>query len=258
MTSSLLIAHPDIPFNATSVSATFGADTGFSINNIITGPRGEIFKAATDFNTNNFTFDLGSGNTASADYFIVARTDLLYRHGQGGTFIYLQGSTDNFSASTVTVSSRQLTATNGLGPRGEDRIETFATSTAYRYWRLKTEDGGLLVRGPFSKFYAGTLFDMGREPSFPRVLDRNVRSARNRDAAYMFEMRWEGVTDAKRNSFISKIGRYIDINPVFLYTSTYTDLLFDHTMMHCKIVRCRIDPVSQNNSTIICQFEELI
>ena len=258
MATSLLISYPDIPLRAT-MTVSGAASSGYTAFDTITGPRELIYKTDSSAASFNFDYDLGVGVTASANHLIVARANLISGHESSGTpTVTLKADTSAAYANTIQAATNVSTA-NFYGPQSNDMIMTFSASTAYRYWRFLVTAGTSIDFCPVSKIYFGTGFDMGRDPEYARTLQRDVMRNGNREGRYIVIAKWEGITDAKAQSFISTIAQYRDIHPVFLYTTSYHDILNELKVIHCYLKIYRITQRKRpNNNTIMCTFEECI
>jgi hypothetical protein len=99
------------------------ADANYPISNILDRLDGTMYKG-TSTATHYITYDAGSGNTYTADYFTIGGDNL------AGATVVLQYSTDNFSAD-INDAFTAFTRT------GSDPVVKEFTSQAKRYWRIK-------------------------------------------------------------------------------------------------------------------------
>jgi len=202
-------------------------------------------------------YDLGSGNTSSSDYFIVSRADLILAQGASFTVKHATSTDD------ITYTDREsvvgLSSSNLFGTESEDLLITTGGGVSTRYHQflcLRTSVSSFTI--DFNKIYFGPAFDFGVDPVYPRRLERVTVNDKDRRSKYVFSLTWRGVTETIRNSFIEKILRYKDINPVFLYTTTYHDVLNEHRLLHCIIKGAIITPIVSGRTDITLDFEELI
>lgn len=150
-----------------------------------------------------------------------------------------------------------LDAETLIGPQSEDFLETFTASTAYRYWNFWA---GADVSNdyPVNKVMFGTGFDLGRDPVYPRQIQRRLLAKSNRTQTYGFSFSWEGITDATLASFMSSIFRFKDAMPIVLYTTSYHDVLNEAMAVHCKIASGSFTKVAPDSNKITLEFEEEI
>jgi hypothetical protein len=112
------------------------------------------------------------------------------------------------------------------GPDGDDIVLTFTEASA-RYWRLSLIYDVTTVHR-VRKAYLCKRFDFGRAPAFPFsqgaapmsagfISDSgNVFKTYRGRPARSFSMSWRGLSDATIKDFKTKIGRYVDLFPVFV------------------------------------------
>lgn len=156
---------------------------------------------------------------------------------------------------TAQVSDTAFDTATLRGPRAEDYISAFSASTAYRYWWLQY-GASAASKYPRSKDYFGSWFDFGREPIYPAEQSR-VGNANQREAAYMFDLTWVGISNTLVASFIDSIAKYKDINPVVLYDSADA-VLNGHRTMHAWVREIEITADVYNQNTVRVRFEEAL
>lgn len=144
-----------------------------------------------------------------------------------------------------------------VGPRQEDWIYKGTESSSYLYFYVTMGNNDTSIY-THSKEIFGQFFDFGRDPLFARRIDSEAQSAAEKRPAYRIEMMWEGITNTKRNEFLSKIGRYHRDTGVVLYCDTNLWPLLNNKMMYCRVDS--IDFTPQNSTANSCRivFEELI
>lgn len=263
MTCNLLFCYPDILLDGTFTQFSTTPETGYSDENIVTGPRSAQYRSDADANTITITIDLGSGNSSSVEYLLMARADIAKAQGMTGFRCGGNGVGSGFTYTLGTSSSAQSASYDGT--RSEDLIITESynddigthTDTAHRYWEIKISSPGNYPL-QFSKIYMGDFFDLGSDPEYPmQLLDDQIDISARR-SAMRFELTWTGITNAKRTDFIEKIGSKIAENPVFLYTQNYHDYLNDARLIHCMIETFRFQTITVDNNNLSVTFEELI
>lgn len=249
--TNLLIAYPDIPDGGIQASATTDNE-----KDTVFGGKARVAKLNTSATgTVDYLYDLGSGVTATAQYLAIGRANLLQKSGV--TTITLSGSSDGISYSTVYTNASFASATL-TGTNSEDFFITFATSTAYRYWRFRADSGATDSYKPLSKIYFGTLFDLGRDPIYPVI--RTLNSVEDKTARQLitFEFNYDGITDAKKESFETYIGRFSGEHTYFIYDSSNTYVLGGYNPVYCRILSYSFNTTATiNNNTLSIIFEEV-
>lgn len=274
VTPAVRFGYPQIPYNALTSSAD-AEDASYPHENIITGSRANWYQRGSTGTSANITFDLGSGNTDTAEYLYIARADLLTALGSD-IDIELRASTDNFSASDVAIdtSATNITDSDLTGPNTEDLLVTFTESSAYRYWRVKLASSSSYDY-IFSKAFFGTWFDFGsRDPLYPFSVRESasgkafladsgaVYRSRGGKSQMRIELTWR-VTDAVAESFRATIGKFWDVHTFVLYAedaNTRTHL-GGAEVLHVRMLRSPTyegrGPIADQNY-ITCEFVEEI
>ena len=246
----LQIAFLEVPFDALSSSAT-SEDSDYPHENLFFGGSSLLYKTSSTATSNNIDLDLGSGFTSSIDYLILRGCNLLVGSaGESNAGVSIIGSTDNFSSSNNTIFSNTTIETSDLtGPRTEDLILSGSTSTAYRYWRVQTTSTGSVYH-TYRKIYCGNLFDFGGispvYPYSPNYSDTLKGFTSDSGALFkttsgyrrrVYTFTWNGVTDAYRDEFDSKVNKYANDFPVYLYqpSSATHSPLNGHDLVCCWI-----------------------
>lgn len=241
------IGFPHIPFDASSVTPSMAAATGFEAANLITGSRGDSFHlAAASASDLTLSFPVTLGHTA--DYLYLAHADWLKGYNV---------STVALEAGGVTVySNADFANVTLVGPRHEDFIAAFAASAAATDWVLRLQASAATLY-PFSKAYFGRFFDFGREPIKPIELSRKRNGDVSRDARYTFSLTWQDISDAKVCELFSSVLRWADVSPVVLYDADNA-VLPGCTVIHAKIVSHERTTVALNSNDVTIDFRELI
>lgn len=271
MSTNFLIGFPDIPANALNYTPT-ATTYPYDYTNTIRGPRYTFarFSAGTAF---EIVYDLGAGFASldsQAQFLILTRADLL--QSQGATTVKLQSDTTSaFGAATNHVNDASFATQTLYGPYSEDTFYTFTLSSQRQWWRVQFVTGGSVALR-VGKIYFGQWFDMGKDPHSPVEIEkfypydaRHSWTSGTQDqervyrSLYRFKITWEGVTDAKVQSFNVKVNRYKHINSLYLYTDTVHTLLNSYRLVNVKIsdvtVVSRADKPDFN--TVTATFEEL-
>ena len=263
---SIYLAFPDIPASAIKITpAEKYAD--FSPHfNLYRGHRyhhGELEVASNT--TRLIDFVLGSTGAKTASYLILARADLLILQGVTDVTLQLSGDAVTwYTAGTSAIASNLL-----IGPRNQDLLLNFTTTSSARYWRVYF-NGSTVSKLKFSKLYFGNMFDIGTYPSdfrfdTIRPMRQNfdadsgaVHMSQTGMARYQFIISWEGITEAKCVEFMNLLRPHH--NGFFLYAPEQTQILDNNSLVH---VKCASFTKEDNEghpdwNTITCVFEELL
>jgi len=153
------------------------------------------------------------------------------------------------------------------GTRAKDFITTFSPSTAYRHWWI--EFLGVTAFKP-SKIYLGTDFDPVNSPDYSWRLivpseakftsgSGEIRANRTSTPRYIFELFWEGLTDAEVNTFAEKIWAKKHKSGFFLYTSAQPQILDNKTLVHVRLVSAEWERIGKANYNVLrAVFEEMV
>lgn len=251
--SNLVIALPPDTYSASLFTAT-AADASYPLTNLALGPRHLHYKASTAITVSQFDYDFGANITP--DFVIIARADLLKKSDSSNPAVALIGSASSSFSAPDTYNSTITTATL-YGGNNEDWVYLPTVTTPRRYWRVQITTTASFAHR-FSKLYLGTGFDPGRDPSFPRRYTRGMTNVRDRAAQNMFFFDWRGITDATRYSFNTLLGKYRDVNPVFLFTRTFHDALSDLRVLHCELVTVESITKVRGTNHLRITFDEVI
>jgi hypothetical protein len=263
--STLKIVYPHIPAEAYTATPNHAYSADHRLINASRGKRSTIAHlAATTAATHQIAYDLGAGNTASADHLMIARADLL--KWDGCTDVWLKGSNTNYAGATTVFHSSTVAADLAYN---NDLIYTFAASTAYRYWWLEFAGGDVYPR---SKNHFGTFWDAGVDPSgFDYAIagatdsavvlsTGRVRLSRAIAPRYAFGIQWDGVSDAAATAFFETVLNDETKHDCWLYAPTVTQILADNVLVpvrvladQCKIIRNK----AEGWNTINAYFEQV-
>lgn len=251
--SNLAIALPPDTYSASLFAATT-ADASYPLTNLALGPRHLHYKASTTITVSQFDYDFGSAITP--DFLILARADLLFKSDSANPAVALIGSASSSFSSPDTYSST-ITSATLYGSTNEDWIYLPTVTTPRRYWRVQITTTASFAHR-FSKLYLGASLDLGRDPSFPRRVTRGMTNVRDRAAQHMFFFDWRGITDANRYNFNTVLGKYRDVNPVFLFTRTFHDTLNELRVLHSELVTVESITKIRGTNHIRITFDEVI
>lgn len=278
MASSFLICYPDVPKSALVVTPGATFDDDYPFVNTYYGERSGYAQLASTATSVTLTYDLGTGNSRTADHFVLGGAAVLKANGV--TQATLQGSSNGSTwvDQLGTASGFQTRTFDGTDdddvvfvPGYNDQYA--ATLSAYRYWKL-TLAGGSAHKFPVSKVAFGASFDMGKEPDF---FDLEVLQERDADTwqytrgqvimskafypLHKFTVEWDLVTDAKATAVMTTLLANPYRHTVFLYTNTYLDPLYDNKLIHARIAadECSVEKSNEKAdvNTVKLVFQEL-
>lgn len=273
MATNLVIGWPEIPMAANAVDHSHTWGDSIRLNDYNNARCGHRYQLATLNAAVNATvtvgYDLGSGNTKTADFIIIARADLLL--ADDVTSVVLKGSNDSPTwATTTTVRTVTLGSETLIGPADNDAVNDFTTSSAFRYWKVEYNVSASSAL-THSKVYFGNWFDFGDtvqdisavkiEPGSDdfRSSSGAIHSARGRSPFYRVTCQWRGVSDDKVRYFFANIAHnQHSRRGVFLYTRNNHEVLDGHKLIHCKLVSASCpDQLDTDFNIIDAVFEEL-
>lgn len=225
---ALKISFNDIPARCLASSAS-SENAFYPHQNVLGGSKTIHWESAVAVTESTITMDLGSGNTASIDHAIISGLNAILALTPGTLNVYIEGSTNNFSSSSIVFSKLNVLAGDLIGTYKEELLLEGASSTAYRYWRLRTTTSNSVIH-KLRKLALGLYYSFGnRSPRFPyeisqsaNPLDKGFMS----DAGTMFvsssgragrsyNLQWNGISDDERENFMAKIGQYLSDWPLW-------------------------------------------
>lgn len=231
----------DLAARAESIAVTVGSENALHpAENLFNGGSGLYFASNAAVTATRIVLDLGSGNTGQIDHAIIRGVNLFLQNTTGTRRIKILASTDNFSASNVTIlDSGDFTDGSAfVGTQGDDLVLTGSLSSSYRYWALDLASGSGFHY--LRKCYIGQFFNFeGRSPSYPysknydipniaiRADGGPVFSSSRGYPATALNLGYVHISDALRAEFEEKIGKYKNDYFVFLYAPDS----FDHKVL---------------------------
>lgn len=262
--SNLKIGYLDIPFRAISVTSNITHPDLFPYDNWIGGPKYTRSKAASNNTDTQLTCDMGLNNTATANFLYIANAKKLK---SDSVTVALRRSSDGSSYSneqSISMSGQTL-----YGPRSDDFITTFSTSSAYRYWQIRLT-AGASTDFQCSKFFFGTYLDFSLDCDYEYTREvRNIDTERADSGAeyiantdhptYEFKLRWKGLTDAEITSFVTYIARYRNKSPIPLFTTSVHSILDNQRIIYAKLTSYehqKVDKIPDYNR-LTATFEEV-
>lgn len=260
MSSNLLIGNAQ-PLLGSTLSLSSAADSSFPARNVIAGGRRSEFRSQLPHSS--FTFQFTPPSALAVEFFFLARGNLLSEQTTGT--VALQSSSDAVTW-TNRLGTTAIQSASYFGPIAEDFISTSGVNDSYAvtlptsaiaYWRINFALDSAIVIPLYSVMF-GTWFDMGRDPSYPFSVRRELADTMGRRSSLVFDFEWKGVTYAKRDSFIAQFLAVKDTCPVILYTRTYHDVLHERRVMHARIASAEITNRAGGVADIRATFEELV
>ena len=158
---------------------------------------------------------------------------------------------------TPTVDEKTFDTITLRGPKDEDYVSSFTTTSAVRYFWLHLSSTKINSYD-FSKVYLGNGFDFGRDPVWGRRSELEPDEKGSRAPRYKYSFEYEDITDSVVQDFLSKIASKADVNPIVMVTGSYHDVLNDDRVVHCKVKEFSYEPVSYNQNNVSIVLEELI
>lgn len=252
--ANLLIGYSQIGFSSSSELSTPTMASGYSARNLYGGGRVETVRASAAATTSTWSWDHGA--TVQPEYIFLARADLLRRADSAATTWTVDGSSSS-GFGTVDTKTGTFNLGDLKGPRSEDLISTFTYSSAYRYWRFKMTTTASVVH-EYSKLFLGNWLDLGRDPLYPARFSVDPAVPMPRAAALTFDLAWTGISDATISSFVDKVLKYRDANPVILYDAG--DLVFSGSVrvIHAIITDAEITAEWPGTNRLELGFREVI
>lgn len=262
--SNILISYPQVPYDALYYVSTNAYADFRNEENLITGERYNYahLNSATS-GTIRTEWDLGASGSATIDHIIIARADLLVLWGVSPVLI--EGGNGSSPSYSTIYNDASFTSATLLGRRATDYYATFATSSAYRWFRYSLTSGGT-GKFPSSTVHLGTLFDFDEDPD-PQltVLEPGLQKSvsvdgtdhvfMTGDSRYQLDLEWAGVTDAKAETFMNDI---VPRKYVFIREVTDYGTLQGAGLLHCEIVQAEHTDRKDGNNRIRARFVEIL
>ena len=210
MTSNLLLAFNKIALDALDITTTNATSDFYPIHNLISNSKSAWVTFESSVTTNTFKFDLGwdgaANITSVADFFAFPAQ---YIDTSNSYSVDLEASNDDSIWITIlNISEADLIADKD-GYFGQDYLDTFTETSSYRYWRIVVTDdtASNAFSGAFSKFFIGSLFDMGCDPDKIDIIPNNPTrfkadfgskiTQQGNSKPYDLSITWTTITDQK-------------------------------------------------------------
>lgn len=254
MATNLLIGH-NVERRGSGATATNTA-TGYDGANLTSGSSLDRWKAGSA----GTSFDLeATGTAGTTNYLALHRADLCILD-DAACELDLYTGLDVDTYGDIVSDSGVLTSANLVGPHARDYLVYTATP-----WGEATDTAVKLVitygasgTPELSKFYAGTAFDMGRDPielAYRRT--RNTYSAEH--ALYEISISWVDVTYAKAMLFKNNILEVSSYHPIVLFTAANHAVLPNSCRcIWCEIIDAAMPQRVTSKNDITLQLRELV
>lgn len=166
--TNLLLAYPAVLRDAATITADVTYQARSPLKNIVTGGRSSTARVETPTYGPTVTVDMGSGQTRTLEYVVVAKASVV--KGLGGTYFYVSQSNDLLGADThVLGTTTDLQTRTYMGPRNEDLIFTAEVNNQFvqpiptfaaRYFKIRYGQTEAAATEPDEQpfFFEGTSF----------------------------------------------------------------------------------------------------
>jgi hypothetical protein len=216
--------------------------------------------------------EIGSRNSGTAQTLKAYLDEFIFQ--QGGTISagdrakveeYL---TDKW---TLAASLGDFSFAANAGQNTEDYLDTFATSSAFRYWWVELTNNAS-KKFTHSKLFIGQSVDLGdtidsiscvKEVQTSSNFESSAGStdsSKSYDDPYIVRITWRGVTDTQINDFATRVGKNNAARKgMFLATVDNHDILDGLKCIYVKLKSYSVnDQVKNNYNTITAEFEEIV
>lgn len=256
MATNLLIGTSDIPLAAQTTTVSATENILYPVENLFGGNRTDLFRLDADTASPvTISFDLGSGNDKTANFLYIGNAGLLKNNKV--TAVRLVGSaTNSIGAGTTVLNVTSFNTQTFRGPEGNDFIQKFTTSSAFRYWFVEyTMSGASKI--PHAKLFFGNYFDVGLDPNAPATIARIKQGGAQRRPTYSFDLTWQGVAYSKAVQMYLNFYRKKRYNPIIIFTDTWHDILMDNRVLFGRITTMSMPPRVTDFCDVTTTFEEM-
>ncbi len=242
-------------------TSTFSAGTGYIDYPIFNGYRDvDIRRSGTVIEQ---LLQYSSTQVQKIDYLILARADRLQK--RGSTQLSVEGSISPGAYTVYAGTSTSFASKTLYGVRGTDALFTaeLANSDSDQtitrsFDRLKLKLSSTITPTTvYNRVFAGSWFDLDRDPENPASIRKVQNSVNSRESAYEFTFTWRGLSDSVLNSFLSNIVLRRN-NSIYMYTKSYHQTLLGFRCLHCFPISFSTSRRLENTNDITVTFEELI
>lgn len=274
MPSSFLVAYPDLPVSALVYTPSLSADADYAVENLFEGEKSCHYRINTTGTNYTLDFDMGVTGSRTVDHLIVGNAQYLKANSVTNVLVY--ASTDN-ATWIAQLGTNVFQSQTLFGPRARDFISTptfqnnyLTTPGTYRYWRFAVS-GLSAINFTMSKLFCGTFWDAGKEPDYFeweavgqdaetwRYPRGHLRMDRAGEVRHRVTVEWDGLTDVVAKNFTDNVLANRIQRPVYLWTGTYTDPLFDKRLLYCRVTdETAVTQVKQDYNSVSAVFEEVV
>jgi hypothetical protein len=255
MATNLLLGYPHIPMNSVSTSFSRTASNLYPFPNLFGGNKTDLMYLDSAVTGDaRFTFDVGASGL-TADFVYLGRANLL-QQASVETISFKANSTDDYGTAT---SIKELTSFNTstlYGPAGDDYIEYFTESSAFRYWYVNYNSTAA-SEFPHAKLFFGKAFDPSLDPNAPATIYRVMDGGSRRRATYSFEFSWEGMPYAKAVEMYTEFYMKRRYGPILIFTTSWHDILMGNRVIFCRMTDMTLPPRVTDYCDVTANFEEM-
>lgn len=250
MATSFRVLHPDIQISALSWTTDRAFEEDFSIENTFDGNRRVACRLQTSTTDLVITFDLGVGSTRTLDYIAFGGASQLVSSTRT---MKVEIKANYASPWVTTIDNYSFDPINLLGRNLDEFVFTTDNTDPAKVFPAQlfrvTLSGTPSIFHVFDRMYLGQSFDFGKEPD-----DYNlVLNIENEGDTWLYPrghavmskafypkhqitIEYDGITDERTNALFKTLLKNPYGSPVYLYTKSYTDPLYDNRLMLCKIM----------------------
>lgn len=256
MATNLLIGYPEIPKEATASSINNASSSMYPYTNLFGGNKTDLHYLDTAASGDTrITVELPSGTTKACDFIYIGRASLL-QQSSVDTITLKAGASNNYATATTVRTLSSFGSQTLYGPNDDDYIQTFAASSAYRYWFINY-NATSASKIPHAKFFFGSAFDPGLDPNAPATITRIKQGGAQLRSTMSFEFTWNGMSYSKAVQMYLKLYRTRRYLPLVIFTSSWHDILMGHRVIYCRLTSMSIPPRVTDYCDVTATFEEL-
>lgn len=256
MATNLLIGYPDISQEATSSSITNASSSLYPYTNLFGGNKTDLhyLNAAASGDT-RILLDLPIGTTKACNFIYIGRANLL-QQASVDTITIKAGATNNYATASTIRTLSSFTSETLYGPNDDDFIDSFTTSSAYRYWFINY-NATAASKVPHAKFFFGSSFDPGLDPNAPATITRIKQGGSQIRPTFSFEFTWNGMVYSKAVQMYLNFYRKRRYMPLVIFTTSWHDILMGNRVVFCRLTNMSIPPRVTDYCDVTATFEEL-
>jgi len=257
MPTNLLIGYPDIPLASESVTLSRAASSSYPYTNLFGGNKTDmLYLNASATGDTLLTFSMPSGATQTANFFYIARANLL-KSDSVATITLKASATNSYATATTIRTYSSFGSTTLYGPNSDDFIDSFTTTSGYRYWFVNYNSTAASLF-PHAKLFFGAAFDPGIDPNAAATITRVRAGGAQRRATYSFQLAWNGMAYSRAVELYESIYRLRRHLPLVLYTTSWHDILMGNRVIFCRLTNMTMPPRVTDYCDVTATFEELV